>query len=80
MNRFLNISITQLMKRNKLYEHIGKRLKFLANLTQNTFSTSERTSMTNCLMCVINTTDTKDYTKQENLKCPEILQHTFGRI
>lgn len=44
------------------------------------FSTSARISMTNCLMCVINATGTKDYTKQENLKCPEILQHTFGRI
>lgn len=30
-------------------------------------------------MCIINSTDTKDYTEQENFKCPETLQLVFGR-
>lgn len=53
-----------------IWHEILKSTKMTVN---SEFSTSVKTSMTNCLMCVVNTTGTKDYTKKENLKYSEIL-------
>ena len=36
MSGLLDCFMNQLMKRSRPYKHIGKRLKFLADLTRNT--------------------------------------------
>ena len=85
MTRLLDCVIIWLMKRNELYGHIGKRFKFLPDVSWNTDINEDNITLVIChyneyIVCklVSECCQFKEYLRlvssHENLKCTEILQ------